>query len=123
MPVTDLTNWTLLGPLLVAGFGSGLFIAPNTQFIVATVDRAEAGAASGVIGTMQRIGAAIGIAVIGSVLFGNLAITGPDTVATGFGHASMLAMAVSAALAVVAFALVFVLPRKLSGGYEVPRTE
>ena len=36
---TDLTNWELLGPLLVAGIGSGLFIAPNAQFIVATVDR------------------------------------------------------------------------------------
>ena len=39
----DLSNWELLGPLLVAGIGSGLFIAPNAQFIVATVDRAEAG--------------------------------------------------------------------------------
>ena len=54
------------------GHRTGLFIAPNAQFIVATVDRSEAGAASGVIGTVQRIGAAIGIAVIGSVLFGNL---------------------------------------------------
>ena len=72
VPAADLTNWELLGPLLVAGIGSGLFIAPNAQFIVATVDRAEAGAASGVIGTVQRIGSAIGIAVIGSVLFGNL---------------------------------------------------
>ena len=70
----DLTNWDLLGPLLVAGFGSGLFIAPNAQFIVATVDPAEAGAASGVISTMQRIGSAIGIAVIGCVFFGNLHI-------------------------------------------------
>ncbi|MEO8095834.1 MAG: MFS transporter, partial [Pseudolysinimonas sp.] len=55
VPASDLTNWDLLGPLLVAGVGSGLFIAPNAQFIVATVDRAEAGAASGVIGTAQRI--------------------------------------------------------------------
>ena len=54
----------LVTPLLVAGVGSGLFIAANADFIVATVESADAGAASGVIGTMQRVGSAIGIAVI-----------------------------------------------------------
>jgi len=139
----DLTHWELLGPLAVAGIGSGLFIAPNAQFIVATVDRAEAGAASGVIGTVQRIGSAIGIAVIGSVLFGNLPRSYAPTpaqqaeavaahpqgreaaaaaiqkvvghnLAVGFGHAATLALAVSAAFAVVAFGLVFALPRRIS---------
>lgn len=66
----DLNGWILLGPLAIAGFGNGFFIAPNSRFIVATVDNAEAGAASGVIGTMQRVGSAIGIAVVSSVLFG-----------------------------------------------------
>jgi EmrB/QacA subfamily drug resistance transporter len=147
----DLTNWDLLGPLLIAGFGSGLFIAPNAQFIVATVDRTEAGAASGVIGTAQRIGAAIGIAVIGSVLFGNLpssfkptaaqiaeagqkygaqgaeavkaAITRivNDNLAVGFGHSATVALAVSAAFAIVAFFLVFALPKRVSRGYEQPQ--
>ena len=144
----DLTNWALLAPLAVAGIGSGMFIAPNAQFIVATVDRTEAGAASGVIGTVQRVGSAIGIAVIGSVLFGNLpkdfgptaaqtaaaaqahGAQGSDAVkaaiqkivdhnlAVGFGHASTLALAVSAIFAVVAFCLVFALPKRVSRGYE-----
>jgi EmrB/QacA subfamily drug resistance transporter len=146
----DLTNWALLGPLLVAGIGSGLFIAPNAQFIVATVDRTEAGAASGVIGTAQRVGSAIGIAVIGSVLFGNLpnsfaptaaqaaaaaqahGAEGSDAIkaaiqkivdhnlAVGFGHAATLALAVSAIFAIVAFCLVFVLPKRVSRGYAPP---
>ena len=149
----DLTNWALLGPLAVAGIGSGLFIAPNAQFIVATVDRTEAGAASGVIGTAQRVGSAIGIAVIGSVLFGNLPKTfGPTAaqiaaagqkygaqgkaaveaalkkiaehnLAVGFGHSATLALAVSAIFAIAAFALVFVLPKRVSQGYEVPSGE
>jgi EmrB/QacA subfamily drug resistance transporter len=115
VPPTELTNWELLGPLLVAGLGSGMFIAPNAQFIVATVDRAEAGAASGVIGTMQRVGAAIGIAVIGSILFGTLDFSagGPDVVANAFGHSATLAMSASAAISVLAFALVFVLPKRV----------
>jgi len=115
--VSDLTNWDLLAPMLVAGFGGGLFIAPNARFITATVDRTEAGAASGVIGTMQRIGSAIGIAVIGSILFGQVAdygITGPADVAPAFGEAATAALGASAIFAVVAFALVFVLPKRVN---------
>ena len=115
VPTVDLTNWTLLAPLVVAGVGSGMFIAPNARFIVATVDRSEAGAASGVIGVMQRIGAAIGIAIIGSVLFGNIGeITGPADLPAAFGQAATPALAVSAAFAVAAFALVFTLPKRVS---------
>ncbi|MDQ1527512.1 MAG: hypothetical protein QOG18_2125, partial [Microbacteriaceae bacterium] len=129
VPSTDLTNWDLLVPLLVAGIGSGMFIAPNAQFIVATVDPQEAGAASGVIGTMQRVGSAIGIAVIGSVLFGTLTIPKPvstgrptaaeiaTSVGIGFSHSAAVALAVSAAFALVAFLLVFTLPKKIDRGY------
>ncbi|MGT2427078.1 MFS transporter [Amnibacterium kyonggiense] len=118
VPSPDLTNWDLLGPLLVAGVGSGFFIAPNVQFIVATVDPSEAGAASGVISTMQRIGSAIGIAVIGSVFFGTLSFpsdrrpTSTD-VANAFGTSAASALLVSAAFAVVAFLLVFTLPKQV----------
>ena len=152
VPAADLTNWDLLGPLLVAGVGSGLFIAPNAQFIVATVDPQEAGAASGVIGTMQRLGSAVGIAVIGSVFFGALSVAKPTAaqiadaakkhgaegaqaikaaitdiaqhnVAVGFTHSAATAIAVSAAFALVAFFLVFALPKRLSQGWEAKPTE
>lgn len=112
-----ISHWTLLVPLFIAGLGNGAFIAPNAQFIVATVDRDDAGAASGVISTMQRVGSAIGIAVIGSVLFGSLTITGPDTVGSGFLHGAAMAMAVSAAFSLVALALVFALPKKVQSGH------
>lgn len=115
VPTAELTSWELLGPLLVAGFGAGLFIAPNARFIVSTVDRSEAGGASGVIGTMQRVGSAVGIAVIGSVFFGNIGeIGGPDDVAGAFGQAATPALAVSAAFALAAFALVFTLPKRVT---------
>ena len=115
-----LTHWDLLLPLFIAGLGNGAFIAPNAQFIIATVDRAEAGAASGVVSTVQRVGSAVGIAIIGSVLFGSLVITGPDTVATGFLAASADAMAVSAAFSVAALLLVFVLPKQAGGRPGAP---
>jgi EmrB/QacA subfamily drug resistance transporter len=116
----DLTNWMLLLPLLVAGLGNGLFIAPNAQFIVATVDRSEAGGASGVIGVMQRIGSAVGIAVVGSVLFSGIAnadIRGPQDVAQAFTDAAAGALALSAALSVAALLLVFALPRRVASGH------
>ena len=125
VPATDLTSWDLLGPLLVAGVGSGFFIAPNVQFIVATVDPSEAGAASGVISTMQRIGSAIGIAVIGSVFFGNLTFptdrrpTSTD-VANAFATSATAALLTSAAFAVVAFLLVFTLPKQVGSGHGAP---
>jgi EmrB/QacA subfamily drug resistance transporter len=134
VPAADLTNWALLGPMFIAGLGSGLFIAPNNRFIIATVDRAEAGAASGVIGTMQRIGSAIGIAVIGSVLFAvaDLGSVGTDIAALmksgaftdpnvasamvlsdHFQPAALASLAVSVGFAVVAFALTFTLPKRV----------
>jgi EmrB/QacA subfamily drug resistance transporter len=110
-PPTDYSGWKLVVPLLIAGIGNGLFIAPNSTFVVATVDRQDAGAASGVIGTMQCVGSAIGIAIIGTVIFGTLHVKpGPHAVALAFAHGATLAMAVSAALSVAAFALVFALP-------------
>lgn len=112
VPANALNGWQLAAPLLIAGFGSGLFIAPNVDFIVAGVDPAEAGTASGIIGTAQRIGSAIGIAVIATVLFGTLKFTsGPDAALLAFTHSATKAMGVSAAFAIVAFALVFTLPR------------
>ncbi|NQX35445.1 MFS transporter [Herbiconiux sp. VKM Ac-2851] len=118
-PPADLTNWLLLAPLLIAGAGNGLFIAPNAQFIVATVERKEAGSASGVISAMQRVGSAIGIAVVGSVFFGSLVVGqgSPDALATGFVNSSALAMAVSTGFAVLAFLLVFALPKRTSTGH------
>ena len=116
VPSDQLSGWYVLPTLLVAGFGSGLFIAPNVQFIVATVDPSEAGAASGVISTMQRIGSAIGIAVIGSVFFGNLSFpqgrrpTSAD-LAEAFATGATAALLTSAVFAVVAFLLVFTLPK------------
>ena len=47
-------------------------IAPNQDFVLATVPRQEAGTASGILGTAQRLGTSIGIALIGTVLFGSL---------------------------------------------------
>ena len=63
----------MLPSLLVAGIGSGFVIAPNVDVVLAGVPWQDAGAASGVLNTAQRLGNALGVAVVGVALFGSLA--------------------------------------------------
>jgi EmrB/QacA subfamily drug resistance transporter len=63
------------GPLLIAGLGSGLVITPNQTLTLSEVPVAEAGSAAGMLQTGQRLGSAIGIAVVGAVFFSALTTT------------------------------------------------
>ncbi|WP_345744523.1 MFS transporter [Streptomyces sp. ODS28] len=64
--------WAAALPLLLAGLGSGLVIAPNTTLTLSRVPVELAGAASGVLQTAQRIGTAAGIAAVGAVFFAHV---------------------------------------------------
>ena len=111
-PVPD--GWYLVGPLLFAGLGSGMVIAPNQDFVLAQVPRQEAGTASAILGTSQRLGSAIGIAVIGTVLFGTLHVHPVrNAVASAFTHSSELALLANVAILAVALILVLALPRRV----------
>jgi EmrB/QacA subfamily drug resistance transporter len=114
-PVPD--GWYLVGPLLFAGLGSGMVIAPNQDFVLASVPRREAGTASAILGTSQRLGSAIGIAIIGTVLFGTLHVRpAARAVPTAFSHSAQLALLSNVAILVLALLLVLALPRRVSSG-------
>ncbi|XRQ15588.1 DHA2 family efflux MFS transporter permease subunit [Actinomadura welshii] len=70
--------WAVAAPLLLAGLGSGLVIAPNQTITLSEVPHTEGGSAAGVLQTGQRVGTAIGIAAVGYVFFAALAGTGGD---------------------------------------------
>ncbi len=70
------TGWATVGPLLVAGIGSGLVITPNQTLTLSQVPVPRAGTAGGVMQTAQRIGAAVGIAAVGAVFFAEEASSG-----------------------------------------------
>ncbi len=57
----------VFGPMLLNGLSAGLLFMPMTATILADVEPEHAGAASGLLQTMQQLGAAIGVAVIVSV--------------------------------------------------------
>lgn len=60
----------ILMPVLVAaGVGMGMLSGPIPPVTVARVERHHAGAASGILKTVQQMGAAIGVAIMGTVYF------------------------------------------------------
>jgi MFS family permease len=65
-------SWQLLPALLLCGLGLGSVVAPLVNVVLAGIRAQDAGAASGVLTTVQQIGGAVGVAVIGVVFFGLL---------------------------------------------------
>ncbi|MEV0005179.1 MFS transporter [Micromonospora sp. NPDC050980] len=77
-------------PLLVAGLGSGLVIAPNQTLTLSEVPVPMAGSGAGMLQTGQRIGTAAGIAAVGALFFSTLARSQNDW-ALAFRHSLLLA--------------------------------
>jgi hypothetical protein len=62
----------LIPGLLLVGAGMGLGISPLAAIIMSTTAPEHVGAASGALATMQNLGTAIGVAIIGVIYFGAL---------------------------------------------------
>ncbi len=63
----------LIAPFVLLGAGIGLTVSPMTSAVMGSTPRTMAGAGSGVLTTMQRVGAVVGVAVLGAVLQANVA--------------------------------------------------
>jgi EmrB/QacA subfamily drug resistance transporter len=99
--------WFLAVPLLIAGFGGGSVITPNQALSLAEVDVAGGSTAGGMLQTAQRLGAAVGTAVLGAVFYAgahHVTTTGP-TASADYGHAYAAALAVTLVFAAAALTL------------------
>ena len=67
-----LTTWELLPGMVICGLGVGAVAPTLTNVALAQVRGAEAGAASGVIGSANQVGSAVGIATMAAVFLGLL---------------------------------------------------
>ncbi len=77
--LTDQPGGPVLAPaLLLCGFGTGLVISPNVTLTVSEVDVRYAGSAGGMLQTAQRVGSAIGVALVLAQFFSTLASSGGD---------------------------------------------
>jgi MFS family permease len=74
----DRAAWAAAGPLLLAGLGGGMVTSPNVTLTLASVPVRMAGAAGGALQTAQRIGSAIGTALLASVFYRVLQGSGHD---------------------------------------------
>lgn len=72
MPALQLDSpyWDMMWPLLVMSTGIGFCTAPSTTAIMAAVPDEKQGVASAVNDTTREVGAALGIALAGSILAG-----------------------------------------------------
>lgn len=75
---TDPHVWQFVPGMLLGGLGFGLFVPVAIDLVLAGVDRARAGAASGALATSQQIGGAVGVALIGILFFGVASDRAPD---------------------------------------------
>ncbi len=63
---------TIIGRLLVAGLGIGIFISPNTSALMGSAPRDRQGIASGILATSRNFGMVLGVGLAGAVFTSNL---------------------------------------------------
>jgi MFS family permease len=87
--------WPVVPGLAVAGGGLALLVIPLGNVVLAAAPAEAAGGASGLFGTAQQLGGAIGVAVLGTIFFGWVTS----------GHSFAAAMTRGAPYAIGAFAV------------------
>jgi EmrB/QacA subfamily drug resistance transporter len=106
----------LAAPLFVMGCGQGMLITPNQTLALMDVDPLMGSTAGGVLQTGQRIGLAIGQALIGAVFFNSLTGTGAASYSRALGHAVIAAICfVGIAIAIGVYDLVRASRRRAPG--------
>jgi EmrB/QacA subfamily drug resistance transporter len=118
------SGWRVAPALFVGGLGLGFIVGPLTNVILAGVPEEAAGAASGVLNTVNIVAGAVGVALLGVVFFGQLAAHPVDPAdAAGRAAAFTRAFEVSGLVTAGAFALVFLLTLALPARRPVPLKE
>lgn len=69
---TEFNFWTLVPGMVISGLGSGLIVAALFDIVLGAADDSEVGSASGVLSAVQSIASSLGVAVFGTVFFGQV---------------------------------------------------
>jgi MFS family permease len=108
--------WTLAPGLFVFGLGMGMIFVPLFSIIMGEIDDHEVGSASGLLESLQQLGASLGVAVLGTVFFGALALEdgGPRAAMAAGRHLEAAEHTLLVLLVVIAgaWAIGWLLPRK-----------
>jgi predicted MFS family arabinose efflux permease len=102
--------------LAVFGFGMGMIFVPLFSIIMGEIDDHEVGSASGLLESLQQLGASLGVAVLATLFFGKIKLEdgGPPAAMRTGRHlvAAQDTLLITLALIGVAFAIGWLLPRK-----------
>ena len=108
--------WRLAPGLFVFGLGMGMIFVPLFSIIMGEIDDHEVGSASGLLESLQQLGASLGVAVLGTLFFSTIALEdgGPAAAMAAGRHllAAQRTLLVTVALLAVAFVIAFLLPRR-----------
>jgi MFS family permease len=111
---------TLVPGLCIGGIGQGLTLPPLMTFVMGEVPHEDAGSAGGAFSTVQQLGVAVGVTLVGLVFAATLdPVADASAYARAFGLTLLLYMA---PLNLVMLALVPLLPRVRHGGEVVLTT-
>lgn len=106
----DLRPERLIPLLIMVGAGQGLIMTPLLNLVLGFVDEAKAGMAAGVIATVQQVGAALGVAVVGMLFGAALASDGAATAQMGnYASAFVAGMLYNLAASVLVWLLLLML--------------
>jgi EmrB/QacA subfamily drug resistance transporter len=111
----------ILGPAVLWGIGIGIAVTPLTSAVLATVDDADLGEASGINDAAARVGGVIAIALVPLLIGAGVATTLGEALVHGY-QPAMLAMAALAALAALV-AAVFVSDQRAAAPVRTPVSE
>ncbi|MGN6380948.1 MAG: MFS transporter [Gaiellales bacterium] len=123
--ITDTSGYaTLLPAFLVGGIGMGMTMSPMTAAVMGSVDRAKAGAASGVLSMTRMIGGVFGVAAL-TALFDHLSATRGAGHSPGdvFIYALGHSLRYSAAIALVGAVVAAIFIRSHHEDEDVPATQ
>ncbi|MFB8339935.1 MFS transporter [Brucella cytisi] len=107
----DLVVAHLVPTLIVIGGAQAMIMTPLLNLVLGFVEERQAGMASGVISTLQQVGAALGVAAVG-ILFGATLGAGPEGQATRYAAAFVSGMTYNLAAALVATILLVSMARR-----------
>ncbi|MEU9206322.1 MFS transporter [Streptomyces sp. NPDC048332] len=110
-----LTPLLVIPTLMLQSVGGGLLITPLLNTVLSRVSAETVGMASGALSTAQQVGGALGVAVIGAVFFNSFDPADGGRVHAA-GHAFAMSSLTTFGIAVLASALVFLLPKHTRAG-------
>ena len=118
---SHLTGWELAPATALIGLGQGMALPSLIGTALAHVPPGRAGAAAGILTTMQQFGVASGVAIIGAVFYTRLGsgVPGPGSAVP----AMEVAMVIDAVAVLAAAGLTLLLPRRAAGRQEAVAPE